>query len=279
MHKQLEKINKRPLPFEFYTAETLWNDPHISKQMLAFHLDKTSEPASRNHIFIEKSIDWLMKKFSIGPGVKIADFGCGPGLYTTAFAEKGAIVTGIDFSTRSIEHAKQVADEKQLNIDYVQQNYLEFSTSEKFDLITMIYCDFCALSPQQRGILLSNFRDMLADGGSIVMDVFSLNAFNAREENSVFEQNLLHGFWSANDYFGFMKTIKYDNEKVAVDKYTIIEESRTFEVYNWLQYFDYQSLDKEFAENGLKICEKYSDIAGTPAELNSNELAVIVKKA
>jgi hypothetical protein len=31
---ELEKINARPEPFEFYTASDLWTDEHTSKQML-----------------------------------------------------------------------------------------------------------------------------------------------------------------------------------------------------------------------------------------------------
>jgi hypothetical protein len=37
MFEQLEKINNRPEPFEFYTAADLWTDEHTSGQMLRFH--------------------------------------------------------------------------------------------------------------------------------------------------------------------------------------------------------------------------------------------------
>ena len=142
----------------------------------------------------------------------------------------------------------------------------------------MIYCDFCALSPEQRGKLLRKFRDILADGGAVALDVSSLNAYAKRQETSVFERNLLDGFWSPNDYYGFMKTTKYDDEKVVLDKYSIVEPDRAFEVYNWLQYFSPQSLEKEFSDSGLKIIEKYSDIAGTTFYPDSEEMAVIAVK-
>ena len=40
--------------------------------------------------------------FCIAESTRIADFGCGPGLYTTRLARKQAQVTGVDFSKRSI---------------------------------------------------------------------------------------------------------------------------------------------------------------------------------
>tara|TARA_B100000609_G_C17203809_1_gene429716 strand:+ start:160 stop:999 length:840 start_codon:yes stop_codon:yes gene_type:complete len=279
MYDELKKIAEIPRPFEFYTADTLWTDEHISKQMLTYHLDENSEPASRPKAFIDCSADWLKSRFNIGPGVRIADFGCGPGLYTTRFAKLGAEVTGIDFSQRSINYAKKTAAEENLSINYVLSNYLEFASSEKFDLITMIYCDFCALSPEQRGRLLRIFRDILADGGAVALDVFSLNAFAKREEVSIFERNQLNGFWSPNDYYCFLKTTKYDEAKVVLDKYSIVDPNRTFHVYNWLQYFSVEALMQEFSDNGLKVIEKYSDIAGTTFYPDSDEMAVIAVKA
>ncbi|UCE24654.1 MAG: class I SAM-dependent methyltransferase, partial [Candidatus Zixiibacteriota bacterium] len=80
MFDKLEKINQRPKPFEFYTAETLWNDEHISKQMLDYHLNEDVDLASRNRAFVEKSASWIVSHFQVGSGVRICDFGCGPGL-------------------------------------------------------------------------------------------------------------------------------------------------------------------------------------------------------
>ena len=113
-----------------------------------------------------------------------------------------------------------------MEIDYIQQNYFEFETQRKFDLITMIMCDFCALSPEQWKQLLKKFYNLLNSNGSVLLDVYSLNSFDQRKEQSFYEVNLLDGFWSPEKYFGFLNTFKYDAEKVILDKYTIIEKSR-----------------------------------------------------
>lgn len=124
MFEKLEKINARPKPFEFYTASDLWTDEHTSKQMLACHLNEGIDLSSRNASFIDRSAEWITSRFKVGAGMKIADFGCGPGLYTTRLAKKQAAVTGIDFSKRSIRYAKQVAASQGLPIRYINQNYL-----------------------------------------------------------------------------------------------------------------------------------------------------------
>jgi len=278
MYEDLRNINARPKPFEFYTAEILWTDEHISKRMLELHLDESVDLASRKREFIEKSVAWMETRFEIGSGMKIADFGCGPGLYASRLAEKGAQVTGIDFSKSSIDYARKKAAERDLSIDYILSNYLEFSTEGKFDLIIMIFCDYCALSPRQRARLLGIFKDCLEDDGSVFLDVCSQAAFDAREETAVYEHRLHDGFWAAADYYGFLNTFKYEAEKVTLDKYTIIEKSRIWEVYNWLQYFTPDDIAREFEESGLRIEEYYSDIARALSSDDSQQIAVVAKK-
>ena len=279
MFKELEEINSRPAPFQFYTADALWTDKHTSKKMLEFHLNEAIDVSSRNKEFIERSVEWIVSHFRVKESTRIADFGCGPGLYTTRLAERKADVTGIDFSENSILYAKEVAAQKGLNINYVQQNYLEFETEKNFDLIIMIMCDFCALSPSQRKTMVGKFYKILKTGGSVLLDVYSLNAFNQREEAATYEHNQLDNFWSTKSYYGFLNTFKYDEEKVILDKYTLIEEARTRVVYNWLQHFSQDSLREEFEENGFKVEGFYSDVAGTITSPESLEIAIVAKKS
>jgi 2-polyprenyl-3-methyl-5-hydroxy-6-metoxy-1,4-benzoquinol methylase len=277
MFKELKEFNSRPAPFQFYTADELWTNEHTSKKMLEYHLNEAIDVSSRNKGFIERSAGWIVSQFSVDDTTEIADFGCGPGLYAKRIAERGAKVTGIDFSENSLGYASEVARQDGLSIDYIHANYLEFETSKKFDLIIMIMCDFCALSPEQRKIMLAKFHSLLKPGGSVLLDVYSLKSFNKKEESAIYELNQLNGFWSPDDYYCFVNSFKYEDEKVTLDKYTIIEESRTRVVYNWLQHFSKESLQDEFTANGFTVEEIYSDVAGTPFNPESPEMAIVAK--
>ena len=109
--------------------------------------------------------------------------------------------------------------------------------------------------------------------------MYSLAAFDEREETTTYEVNLFNGFWSPNKYYGFLNTFKYDEEKVVLDKYTIVEPDRIRRVFNWLQYFAPDELEKEFVESGFSVERLYSDVAGTPYDQKSDEFAVIAKMA
>ena len=278
MFEQLEDINTRPEPFECYTAADLWTDNHTSEQMLAYHLNADIDVSSRRVEFIDQSVVWIGSHFNVGTGTRIADFGCGPGLYANRLAKLGASVTGIDFSKRAIKHARTVAAEEGLTAAYVNQNYLEFETEDRFDIILMIMCDFCALSPAQRMTMLEKFQALLASGGSVLLDVYSVNAFEQREEAVSYEENLLNGFWSPEKYYGFLNTFKYDDVGVVLDKYTIVEAKRTRTIYNWLQYFSPGSLQSEFEKAGFTQQQIYGNVAGAPFAESASEFAIVGKR-
>ena len=245
--------------------------------MLKYHLNENIDVSSRRISFIESSVEWIKNRFRIGPKSRIADYGCGPGLYSSRLAKLGARVTGIDFSKRSIEYAEIIAKKENLSVRYINENYLNFETNDEFDLIIMIMCDYCALSPIQRTIMLKKFRKQLVNGGFLLLDVYSLSAFEKRKEQSLFEENLRDGFWAKDKYYVFQNTFKYEDLKVVLDKYTIITEKESKVVYNWLQYFDFNILKDEFSACGLEIIEKYADVAGNEYRNDGDEFAVVAK--
>ncbi len=278
MFRQLREINNRPSPYEHYTAADLWTDEHISSKMLEYHLNGSVDLSSRRTEFIDRSVDWIVSRFALNESKSVADFGCGPGLYTSRLAASGADVTGIDFSDRSIRYARNLSESQGPSVAYIHANYLEYEPGKLFDLITMIMCDFCALSPDQRRTMLDKFLTCLKPGGKLLLDVYSLHAFHEREESATYAPGFMAGFWSPNPYFGFLNTFKYDAEKVVLDKYTIVEETRTRVIYNWLQYYNREGLKEEMEGRGLVVEEFPGDVAGADFNPESHEFAVIAKR-
>ncbi|WP_206679421.1 hypothetical protein [Endozoicomonas acroporae] len=80
MFKQLNNATAQPVVWSTYTAEVLWADPHIARQMMAFHLNPDINAASRSFDFIDESVSWLTSSFGLNQSSTVIDFGCGPGL-------------------------------------------------------------------------------------------------------------------------------------------------------------------------------------------------------
>ena len=275
----LQEISRRPDPFSEYTARDLWNDPHTSERMLTYHLDSAVDVASRNHDFISRSAEWMVPRFELAPGARVVDFGCGPGLYAERLSRSGLRITGIDFSSNSIRYARESCEREGLDIEYIESDYLEFATDRRFDLVMMIMCDFCALSPQQRAMMLEKFRSMLAPRGAILLDVYGVRMFEEKEESITYAPNLMDGFWADAEYFGFKHTFKYEDVRLLLDKYTIVQRASTRRIYNWLQCFTPQSLENEFAEHDLQIAEYIGNVAGDLYDPEATEFAAVAVSA
>lgn len=278
LFEMLERINERPEPYTRYTAGALWNSPDISEMMLRFHLDGDVDLASRRAAFIEASLAWIKGAFSLGPGSGVVDLGCGPGLYAHELARTGADVTGVDFAERSIDYARERAMKAGLDVEYLLADYLEWTPDRQFDLAIMIMCDYCALSPEQRARLLERVHCLLAPGGAFLFDVYSLAYFSTWEEQVAYGPGLMDDFWSANPYFGFLNTFKYDSDKVVLEKYTIVETGGVREYYNWFQHYDQDALRVEIEAAGLVLETTLGDVAGAEFEPTTPEFAVIARR-
>ncbi len=114
--------------------------------MLKTHLDPNTDIASRKPETIEKIVDFNIRHLGLKAGDSILDAGCGPGLYCERFAQNGLSVTGIDISSNSIAYARDSAFKKGLDIGYVCGNYLDMDFENEFDVVFMIWWDFCVLS-------------------------------------------------------------------------------------------------------------------------------------
>ena len=278
MFRDLQMINERPEPFEYYTARELWTEEHTSAEMLKYHLNGQVDVSSYCSDFIERATEWIADRFRIGAGKHVIDFGCGPGLYTIRLARLGASVTGIDFSPRSIEYARAAAEREDLRIEYLLQDYLRYDSEAQADLILMIMRDLGALSPEQRQCLLRRFARLLKPDGALLLDVDSLTAFANRREDAQYAAQQLDGFWSSAPYYGFLNTFKYEAQKLVLDKYVIVEKERSRTVYNWMQCFSPRMLAQEVEAAGLKIESFLADVAGEEYDSEAEIFASVARK-
>lgn len=270
-------LGPRPLPFSVVSTRELWTDPHVSEQMLRCHLDPTNDLASRRPAFIDATVAWTTAAFSLGPGASVLDLGCGPGLYTHRWAATGAEVTGVDFSARSIAHARAAAERDRLPIRYVEADYLDWRADRAFDLATMIWCDFSSLGPAQRSALLESIATWLAPGGAFLFDVVAVPYLASREERVVRTEVPGGGFWSAGQHTEVLETVLYPDERLCLDRHTIVEPARTRTIWNWFQAYDPASLAEVLERAGFTVEAVLGDVTGRPYDPESREFAVVAR--
>jgi len=263
---------KRPTLYEPHTKK-FWDDEHISRGMLEAHLDKEMDAASRPADVIDASVSFIARLAPPARYPSLCDLGCGPGLYTKRFHEQGYAVTGYDISPRSIDHARAQNDA----ITYRLKSYLELDETAAFDVVTLIYCDFAVLSPEDRSALLRRIHRALTKDGLFMLDVHTEHFVDRLEEEKTWYHET-EGFFSDSPHVCLHARYKYEHF-VFVDQYTLIDEHNRVEVIrNWNKGYSVETLQEELSSGGFHYVTHYEDFTGKPFKKDSPTLMMVVKK-
>jgi len=274
MYELLLDFSERPAPFSRYTVKELWTRPHLARQMLDFHLSQETDLASRRLESIDHVVEWIDAQLNLS-NKRVCDLGCGPGLYAERFAAQGADVTGVDFSGHSLKYAESQGSG---SVSYLEADYLLDDLPTGFDLVTLIYTDFCSLSSKQRGLLLQRMRSMLNPGGHVALDVAAIASLSAKEEQTIVEYRMMDGFWAPDDYIGMQRTFVYLEDCLSLDRYLIVQPNENWQIFNWTQYFTPLSIENELRDAGFQVDHLAGDLSGTPLQPESDLIGVIASK-
>lgn len=237
----------------------MWTDKYISKQLLKMHLDKNSDIASRRPDKIDGIVKWILENEN-RKQLKILDLGCGPGLYTEKFAKEKNEVTGIDFSVNSINFARNRANKNKLKINYICDNYLNMDYTNEFDLIILIYLDFCVLLPSERNLLIKKIFKALKKGGRFIFDV--VNEKNIK--NKILEKSyevMKSGFWSDKPYIVLNNGYHYCKHNVLANQHIVLDNNGNIRTYIfWNHYYTDKEIKSILKSKGFKKIINYENL-------------------
>jgi len=274
MYTQLKELAAKPAPWSVSTVKKLWTDPWLAEQMLWHHLSQESGHSSRPIAEIENIVEWIDDQLELA-GKHVIDLGCGPGLYARRMARRGASVTGVDFSANSLAYART---REMQNVEYIEADYLEDDLPFGFDIAALIFYDYCAMAPGKRKRLLERVHGLLNPGGKLVLDLAGPGAFDAVEEQLEIEERLMGGFFAEGDYLGLHKVDVYEEEALSLDRFFIIEPERTWQIFNWVQYYSPESTSAELGEAGFMVAAMTGGLNGEPLADDSKTIGVIAEK-
>jgi SAM-dependent methyltransferase len=100
-------------------------------------------------------------------GGRALDFGCGAGRSTRFLRQLGYRVTGADISRQMIEHARDLDPAGSYIL--IEDGDLSPFTGQRFDLVLSAFAFDNIPGVEHRTRILAGLRDLLADGGRIVL--------------------------------------------------------------------------------------------------------------
>jgi len=138
---------------EMYNQIDWWNPKHSLLQMVPIKFN-----------YFKNKIGNLID-------LNLLDIGCGGGLLSEEFAKKGAKVTGIDISEKSLNAAKNHALENNLTIDY-KIGYAENIPAKK-KIFDVVVCADCLEHVDNLEKVISEVSRVLTDNGFFCYDTIN----------------------------------------------------------------------------------------------------------
>jgi len=275
----LAKISQYSLrPGLFEPGEIhFWDDSHISIGMLEAHLNPVHDAASRKIETIDKEVEYLVSSGLLKKGDRLLDLGCGPGLYASRLAERGLKVTGMDISERSLDYAKQYAEEKGLDIEYRCLNFLNIDYNNEFNAVIQIYGELSTFSDGERDELLKRIFRVLKPGGLLIFDV---STRTQRMKEGLTNRWYVSdgGFWRPGKHLVLEHGFDYPEHDVWLDQYIVVDDSRVTVYRDWFHDYSLPSIKQVLENAGFRILEAWNDFTGTPYKEDGDWITLVCRK-
>ena len=263
--------DNRPALFQ-KTEYNIWTEPYIQKQMLKEHLNLSSDGASRKMESIKKISGFIMENTRAKS--RLLDLGCGPGLYTSFFKDKGYDVTGVDFNRASIEYAAS----KRNDVNYLLADYIENYPEGDFDTIIMIYCDMGTHSDDDRDKLLANIYNSLNKGGVFIFDVFTEGLTMDKFESKDWDYAPMGGFWSESEYLLLKQTFHYPEHRAFAYQYNLLNGNDSKHFIVWDRYYSEKEITTILKNVGFGTVIYHKNLLNSNSFTSDSEMFIIAEK-
>jgi SAM-dependent methyltransferase len=256
-----------------------WDDPHISKGMLEAHLDPDHDAASRKSETIDEIVKHLVSADILKPGARLLDLGCGPGLYASRLSNKGAQVTGVDISPRSIDYARKQARDNGLVIDYRCLDFLDISFENEFDIAMQIYGELNTFSDEKRDAFLAKIHKALRPHGLFLFDITTRKTrMKYGLKNRWYASE--GGFWRPGKHLVLEEGFDYPEKDVWLDQYIVAEEGGAISVYRcWFHDYTLSTITPVLEKAGFRVIQVWNDLTGTPYREGGEWIGIFAEKS
>ncbi len=125
--------------------------------------------AREGYLFGKAPNDFLKSQADLfEPGQMVLSVADGEGRNSVFLAGLGAHVTALEYSPVALEKARRLAEERGVDVDYIQQDVLDWRPeADAYDVVVAIFVQFAP--PADRTVLFENMKSAVRPGGLLVM--------------------------------------------------------------------------------------------------------------
>lgn len=117
-------------------------------------------------------VDQILGLIEVPEGAAILDMGCGPGRHAVEFAARGCGVSGVDRTAKYLGLARQAADKRGVEAEWIKADMRKFRRDGGFDAVVSLLTSFGYFAdPREDRRVAENFLVDLRPGGYLVMEL------------------------------------------------------------------------------------------------------------
>lgn len=121
-----------------------------------------------------QQVEFIVDKLALQAGAAILDLACGRGRVAVELARLGFCVTGLDLSPRSLEIARQAADDAGVGIEFIRRDMRQLDAEQAFDAVINVWTSFGYFEREEdHGLVLERVARALVPGGRFLIDTIN----------------------------------------------------------------------------------------------------------
>ncbi|MHA7964288.1 class I SAM-dependent methyltransferase [Paenibacillus sp. CAU 1782] len=244
-----------------------WYEQSFGRDYMLVYKHRDWEDAAKE---VRKMAQWL----HLPQDAAVLDIGCGMGRHSTALADYGFRVTGVDLSETLLDVARQHDSSGKVEWRHGDMRSLPFGDAS-FDATVNLFTSFGYFTLEEDNInVLKQIRRVLRRGGSFLIDflnpVYVERTLTPRSERSdeetgivIIEERSIKDGW-------VQKEITLNDPQEPGKPRQYLERVRLYQ----LQWFE-----KRLSETGLKLETLYGGYDGEPYESQNSPRMILAGKA
>jgi len=217
-----------------------------------------------------EEVDFVERILDLKPGARILDLCCGHGRHSIELAARGYSVVGLDFDASSLERAKEAAETRGVEVEFIQREMRDIPFRREFDACINIFTAFGYLESEAEDLrVLQAVAEALKHGGKFLLDVIN---------REWLMRNYQPRGWVENPDGGrLLEEREFDllTSRNNVRWIYIKPDGSKWETRHSLRVYTLTELAEMMKEVGLSVEAIYGGFDGKPYTLDSRRLIVL----
>jgi len=221
-----------------------------------------------------EEVDFVEKVLGLEPKARILDLCCGHGRHSIELAARGYSVVGLDFDAPSLEGAREAAEIKGVEVEFIQRDMRDVPFAEEFDACINMATSFGYLESEEEDLkVLRAVSNPLKRGGRFLTEVVN---------REWLMRNYQPRGWSENPEGGrLLEEREFDllTSRNNVRWTYIKPDGSTWETHHSLRVYTLTELAQMLKEVGLSVEAVYGGFDESAYDLDSRRLIILARKS